>query len=100
MARKGDWVNIHVVVLEPEQRALASLPEDTQKVPLEMWVKGHLHADAELGDTVTVTTRTGRVVEGKLIEVNPCYTHSFGAHVPELQQAGDIARALLFGGEK
>ncbi len=100
MAKIGDWVSIHVVVLQPEQRAISALPEDTQKVPLEMWVKGHLDQDAEIGDTVTVTTRTGRVVEGKLLEVNPCYTHSFGEYVPELQQAGDIAREILFGGGK
>jgi hypothetical protein len=99
MAKQGDWVSIHVVVLAPEERALAALPEDTQQVPLEMWVKGHLQADAEIGDTVRVITRTGREVEGRLLEVNPCYTHSFGAHVPELQQAGDVAREILFGGK-
>lgn len=99
MAKKNDWVNIHVVVLKPEERALAALPEDTQKVPLEMWVKGYLQNDAELGDTVTVITRTGREATGTLIEVNPCYTHSFGDYVPELQQAGDIARRILFGGD-
>lgn len=99
MAKKGDWVRIHAVVLPPERRALAALPEDTQKVPLEMWIKGHLCEDAEIGDTVCVTTRTGRLVSGELVEVAPCYTHSFGAYVPELQEAGDIARAILFGGE-
>ena len=48
MAKKGDWVRIHRNVLEPSGRA-ASVPEDTKKVPLEMWDKGHLLEDAELG---------------------------------------------------
>ncbi|MDO4573295.1 MAG: 2-amino-4-oxopentanoate thiolase subunit OrtA [Clostridia bacterium] len=99
MAKKGDWVSIHVIVLKPEQRALSALPEDTRQVPLEMWVKGCLNADAEIGGEATVTTRTGREVSGRLVEVEPCYTHSFGAFVPELQTAGDIARRILFGGE-
>jgi len=99
MANKGDWVSIHVVVLTPEERAHAVLPEDTQKVPLEMWMHGYLCEDAEIGDTVQIITRTGREASGRLLEVNPCYTHSFGDHIPELQKAGDIARAILFGGE-
>ena len=45
MAKKGDWVQIHNIVLKPEERSSA-LPEDTKKHPLEMWVKGYLQADA------------------------------------------------------
>jgi len=47
-----------------------------------------------------VTTRTGRVVRGTLVEETPHYSHSFGDFVPELQQAGDEAFAFLFGGSE
>ena len=57
MAKKGDWVLTHSIVLTPEQRA-AQVPEDTHRVPLEMWIKGRLTEDAEIGDTVEIVTRT------------------------------------------
>jgi hypothetical protein len=98
MARKGDWGQIHLVVLQPEQRT-ASIPEDTKAVPFEMWVKGHLTTDAEIGQEVTVVTRTGRHVRGHLVEVNPRYTHSFGDFVPEILTIGDTVRQLVFGGQ-
>ncbi len=98
MAKKGDWVLTHSIVLTPEQRA-AQVPEDTHQVPLEMWIKGRLAADAELGENVTVVTRTGRTVQGKLIEVNPRYSHDYGEFVPELLEIGDTVRGILFGGE-
>ena len=37
MAKKGDWVLTHTIVLTPAERA-PQVPEDTHKVPLEMWV--------------------------------------------------------------
>ncbi len=43
-AKKGDWVKIHSIVLQPEERA-PQVPEDTKKVPLETWVKGFLLDD-------------------------------------------------------
>jgi len=97
MAKKGDWVRIHRIILTPEQRS-AAVPDDTKSVPLEQWTKGYLHADAALGGEATVTTRTGRVVSGTLVDETPHYSHSFGDFVPELQQAGDEAFAFLFGG--
>ncbi len=99
MPKKNDWVRIRSVVLEPGMRALSALPEDTQRVPLEMWVKGSLTQDAEIGDTASVVTRTGRLVTGTLEEAAPCYTHSFGAFVPELQAAGDALVEFLRGDE-
>jgi len=98
MAKKGDWVLTHRVVLAPGYRA-AQVPEDTDAVPLEMWVKGRLLEDAAIGDDVTVVTRTGREVTGRLIEVNPYYAHGFGEFVPELLTIGDTVRAILFEGE-
>jgi len=97
MAGKGDWVRIHSVVLRPNERA-QTVPDDTKRVPLECWTKGYLLSGAQIGDEVTITTRTGRTVSGTLTEMNPHYEHSFGDFVPELQQAGDEAFALLFGG--
>ena len=37
MAKKGDWVLTHNIILTPQQRA-PQVPEDTHGVPLEMWV--------------------------------------------------------------
>ena len=51
MAKKGDWVRIHSVVLKADERT-AKIPEDTQKCDLEMWTKGTLQEDAEIGDIV------------------------------------------------
>lgn len=99
MAKKNDWVRIHRVVLPAEGRN-PNLPEDTAKVPLEMWTKGFLQKDAEIGDEVEVITATGRKEYGTLIEVNPHYTHSYGDFVPELIQIDTQLRDILFGGEK
>ena len=98
MAKKGDWVRIHSIILTPEQRS-AAVPDDTKSVPLEQWTKGYLHADAKLGEVAVVTTRTGRIVSGTLVDETPHYSHSFGDFVPELQQAGDEAFAFLFRGD-
>ncbi len=99
MAKKGDWALTHTIVLKPEQRA-PQVPEDTHGVPLEMWVKGYLNADAQIGDEVEVTTRTKRVVRGTLVEINPRYKHDYGDFVPELLQIGDTVRDILFGGDR
>ena len=94
-AKRGDWVRIYSVVLEVGQRA-TSIPEETQKVPLEMWDKGFLLEDgANIGDNVKVETYIGRTIEGKLLEVNPYYEHDFGKCVPELLYIGRQARELL-----
>ncbi len=97
MANKGDWVRIHSIILTPAERS-AAVPEDTKSVPLEQWTKGYLHADTPLSSIASVTTRTGRVVSGTLVDETPHYSHSFGDFVPELQHAGDEAFAFLFGG--
>ena len=38
MAKKGDCVRIHSVVLKADERT-AKLPDDTQKCDLEQWTK-------------------------------------------------------------
>lgn len=99
-AKKGDWVRIHNIVLTPEQRA-PQVPEDTKKVPLEMWDKGFLLNDkASVGENVEVETYIGRKISGKLIEIAPYYEHDFGKCVPELLYIGRQLRDILEDGEE
>ena len=96
--KKGDFVRIYNIVLSADERA-PHLPEDTKKVPLEMWDKGFLQKDATIGEEVEVITITGRKIKGKLVELNPVYRHNYGEFVPEILQIGLQARKILFGGE-
>ncbi|SDY44692.1 hypothetical protein SAMN05660462_00057 [Proteiniborus ethanoligenes] len=98
-AKKGTWVRIHNVILSPKERA-PQVPEDTKKVPLEMWSKGFLVDDgANIGDMVTVETYIGRQVTGRLIEINPYFNHDFGKCIPELLFIGRQLKAILEAGE-
>lgn len=99
MIKKGQWVRISKVLLPVGQRAPQD-PEDTKATPLVMWTKGFLQEDAEMGDEVTVITACDRLETGKLVEVNPYYSHSFGKCVPELMQIDRNYRKFLFGGEE
>ncbi len=98
MAKQGQWVTIHNIVLSPEERA-PQVPDDTKQVPLETWVKGFMLVDGKLGEQVEIKTITGRKVTGKLVEVEYSYKHSFGDFVPELLQIGLQLKEILFGGE-
>ena len=91
MAKKGDWVRIHSIVLKAEERT-AKLPEDTKACDLEQWTKGFLLADAEIGDEVEVETVVGRVEKGTLIDDFPYYDHSYGKFVPELIEVDKVLR--------
>lgn len=97
-AKIGDWVQIHQVVLKPEERA-ANIPEDTKKVPLELWVKGFALHEAKIGDEIQIKTVTGRKISGKLLQINPRYIHDFGEYVPELTKIDVQLKNILFGGE-
>lgn len=96
-AKKGDWVQIHQILLKPGERA-PQVPEDTKKVPLELWVKGIAQEDAKIGSIVEIITATGRKVKGELIAVNPGYTHDYGEFVPELLKVDMQLKEILFGG--
>lgn len=98
-AKKGDWVQVYQIVLKPEERP-DHLPEDTRKVPLELWVKGFINCDGKLNDKVEVTTITGRLVTGTLVAINPGYIHDFGDCIPELLHIGPQLKEILVGGEK
>ena len=94
LIEKGTWVEIHTNVLPAGERA-PQVPEDTQQVPLEMRVKGFLVEPALLDEEVEIITTVGRHLRGTLIEVNPAYTHQFGAPIPELSTIGGEVRAIL-----
>lgn len=92
---KETWVEIHDIVLKPEERT-GNLPEETKKVPLEMRLKGFLLEEAEIGDRVKIRTVTGRIVEGTLLKENPVYEHGYGeTFIPELLTIGQNLRAML-----
>jgi len=94
-AKRGDWVRIYKIVLNIGERA-PNIPEDTQKVPLELWDKGFLlNENANIGDQVEIETYIGRKVEGKLLEINPYWSHNFGKAVPEILYIGRQAKELL-----
>lgn len=96
MIKKGSWVQIKKIILNPEQRA-NNLPEATKKVPLLLWVKGTLLTDSEIGDVVEIKTVTGRIETGELIEVNPSYLHNYGKYMPEIQEIDRIVKSTLYG---
>jgi hypothetical protein len=98
LVKRNTWVLVHRIILEPEERA-PQVPEDTRRTPLEMWVKGRLLEDAELGSPARVTTRTGRTEEGTLLEENPAYRHGFGDFVPELLEISEQVRRIVLEGE-
>ena len=98
IAKTGDWVQIHQIVLKPEERA-DHLPEDTKKVPLELWVKGFARRGGKTGDEIEIETITGRRIKGELVRVNPRYIHDFGDYVPELTKIDMQLKKILFGGE-
>ena len=95
MAKKGDWIRIYKVVLKPEERQ-GNLPEDTKKVPFEMWDKGFLlNCSAEIGDIVEVETIIGRKISGELVEVNPNFEINYGVGVTDTLYIGRQLRKLL-----
>ena len=93
-AKTGEWIQIRQVILEPGQRA-PQVPKDTSQVPLIRLVKGFLTHDANLGDTVTITTVIGRTMTGELVAVNPKYDHSFGAPQEGFMRIGGELRRML-----
>ncbi|MCK4782205.1 MAG: 2-amino-4-ketopentanoate thiolase [Desulfobacteraceae bacterium] len=93
-AKKDTWVEIYKIVLEKGERA-PQVPNDTQQVPLEMKVKGFLVQNAAVGEEAEIITPAGRRIKGRLIEINPAYTHMYGRPIPELSPIGAEVRAIL-----
>jgi len=94
-AKKGDLVQVHKIVLKPDQRP-DTLPECTRAVPYEGWVKGFLlNESANFGDEVKIETLIGREISGGLAQVNPTYDHNFGIPQKELVYIGNESRRRL-----
>ena len=94
-ANKGDWVRIKKIVLNAGERS-SNLPEDTQKVPLEMWDKGFLlDESASLGDWVRVRTIIGREIEGEFVQADPGYDVNYGPSVNETLYIGIQLREMM-----
>jgi hypothetical protein len=91
---QGAWVEIYQLVLPAGERA-PHVPDDTQRVPLEMRVKGFLVEPATVGAEAEIETPVGRRIRGTLVEVNPAYTHGFGTPIAELSTIGKEVRAIL-----
>lgn len=91
----GRWARVHRVELERGQRA-PGLPADTAAVPFETWVNGWLVDGAALGEQARLLTPSGRIVSGRLVELDPGYRHSFGSPSAPLQEAGRRARDVCF----
>ncbi len=96
---KGTWVEIFSVVLPKGERA-PQVPEETQKVDLELRARGFLLEDAELGSEARIETLAGRTLEGLLETSQPGWYHTFGGNHAELMAVGGICRAVLKDGVK
>ncbi|MEW9095747.1 MAG: 2-amino-4-oxopentanoate thiolase subunit OrtA [Clostridiaceae bacterium] len=94
MIEKGTWVEIEEIVLRPEDRA-ENIPKETRRTPLKCWIRGNCLNDCGIGEEVEVETIVGRVVKGKVVEVEPGYYHSFGRYVKEVEYIGKQARKLI-----
>jgi hypothetical protein len=87
-ARRGDLVQIHKIILKPDQRP-DTLPQSTKSLPYECWIKGFLlNREATMGDEVQIESFIGREISGTLVSVNPTYDHSFGSPQKELFSIG------------
>ena len=89
------WVEVGFTVLRPEERPF-NLPPETRAVPYYARVRGFLEETCVVGDMVEIETLAGRKVEGKLLHIDPPFTHDFGRTVQELVQAGREADHLLW----
>lgn len=96
MVQMNSWVQIEKVILTPSER-LQTIPDDTKKCPLVMWVKGYLLEEAEIGDIVKIRTKTNRIEEGKLVQVNPSFKHNFGNYVEEIDMIDKIVLSEFYG---
>ncbi len=94
-AKRGDLVQIHKIILEPDQRP-ENLPSSTKSVPYECLIKGFLiDEDANIGDEVKIETFIGREISGTLYQANPTYDHNFGEPQKELLSIGNEVKKEL-----
>lgn len=92
---KGSWVEIEDTILAAEERT-ANLPEDTQKTPLTMWMRGFLDTDkAQVGDEVEIITLAKRRVRGRIVESAPRHNYDYGDTILELIEVGEELKIML-----
>lgn len=93
--KRGDLVQIHKIILEPDQRP-ENLPSSTKALPYECWIKGFLiNEEANIGDEVKIETFIGREISGALYQSNPTYDHNFGEPQKELLSIGIEVKKTL-----
>lgn len=83
MLSKGTYVRIRKHLLMPNER-IQSIPNETRKEPLKMWVKGRLNDEAEMFEKVCIVTASDRIECGTLKEKHPKIKHGFGEFVEEI----------------
>jgi 2-amino-4-ketopentanoate thiolase alpha subunit len=94
-AKRGDFIQVHKVILEPDQR-MEGLPPSTKSVPYECWIKGFLIDEkANKGDKVRIETFIGREISGTMDLVNPVYEHNFGVPQREILPIGNEVKKQL-----
>ena len=94
MIKSGTWVSIRCIILKANERT-GSIPVDTAKTPLLMWIKGWLLEDSEIGQTAEIRTVTGRFESGVLEEALPSIPVNYGDFIPEVLEIGQSARKIL-----
>ncbi|MDP2814919.1 MAG: 2-amino-4-oxopentanoate thiolase subunit OrtA [Erysipelotrichaceae bacterium] len=98
LALKGDWILIEQIFLTSDQRQ-SNVPIDTKQTDFRLRIKGFLVDEkCVVGDDCTISTKTGRVIFGKLIDIMPNYDHSFGDYVVETVYIENQLRKMLSGG--
>ncbi|MCD5416293.1 2-amino-4-ketopentanoate thiolase [Candidatus Bipolaricaulota bacterium] len=90
----GDWVQIERIILRVGERA-PQVPEDTQATPLISRVKGFALQEGAIGEEMVVETVIGRRASGRLVAIEPSYSHDFGGMIPELLPVGGEALQVL-----
>ena len=90
----GEWVEVQRLILKAGSRA-PNIPDDTAHVDFGARIRGFLQSDTPMGAEATVRTLAGRLVSGRLSDVNPRNPADFGNPVPELLRLGEAAREAL-----
>lgn len=89
MIEKMTFVEIYRMILPPEERS-TQLPNDTQRVPFDMRIRGRLLKNAHIGEFVEIITATGRKEKGIMIAEYPHFSHNFGRYLPIFSSIRDV----------
>lgn len=90
---RDEWVELEWEELAPDERA-SGCPPDTRTVPYLARVRG-MAAAPTVGDDTEVRTPTGRLIRGRVRELDPGYEHSFGHPLPAWVHMKNHIRDLL-----